>query len=96
MAESSSVPKKSAGFRIRFEPRVEEPPKWFPLVISIGALIVALILGGFVIIFAGGDPMRSYVHIAKASFGNIGVISDTIVKSTPIMLAALACSSLFE
>jgi general nucleoside transport system permease protein len=96
MAESSSIQKKPAGFRIRFEPRVDEPPKWYPVLISIVALIVALILGGFVITFAGGDPIRSYVHIAKASFGNIGVISDTIVKSTPIMLAALACSVAFR
>jgi general nucleoside transport system permease protein len=96
MADSSALPKKSAPYRIRFEPRVEEPPKWFPLVVSIGALIVALILGGFVIYFAGGDPLRSYVHIAKASFGSIGVISDTVVKSTPIMLTALACSIAFR
>ncbi len=96
MAESSTIQKKSTGYRIRFEPRLEEPPKWYPLVISILALIVALILGGFVIAFAGGDPIRSYQHIAKASFGSIGVISDTIVKATPIMLAALACSVAFR
>ena len=48
------------------------------------------------IAFAGGDPIRSYQHIAKASFGDIGVLSDTIVKATPIILAALACSVAFR
>ena len=67
-----------------------------PALVSFGALVVALILGGILITFAGGDAIRSYQHIAKASFGDIGVLSDTIVKATPIMLAALACSVAFR
>src|SRR5262245_48546738 len=56
----------------------------------------ALILGGLVIAFVGGNPFRSYAHIARASFGDIGVLSDTIVKATPIILTALACSIAFR
>ncbi len=41
-------------------------------------------------------PWQSYVHIAEASFGDIGVLSDTIVKATPILLTALACSVAFR
>ena len=96
MAESTSLPKKRTAFRIRIEPHLSEPPAWYPVVVSIGALVLALILGGILIAFAGGDPIRSYVHIAKASFGDIGVLSDTIVKATPILLAALACSVAFR
>ena len=55
-----------------------------------------MILGGILISFAGGDPIASYAHIAKASFGDIGVLSDTIVKATPIILTALACSVAFR
>ena len=91
MTESISI-KKRTPLRIRVEPRLSEPPAWFPAAVSLGAIIVALILGGVLISFAGGDPIRSYIHIAKASFGDIGVLSDTIVKATPIILAALACS----
>jgi ABC-type uncharacterized transport system permease subunit len=64
--------------------------------VSFGAIFIALIIGGILISFAGGDPLRSYQHIAKASFGDIGVLSDTIVKATPIILAALACSVAFR
>ncbi len=95
MAESTSV-KPRMPFRIRIEPRLSEPPAWYPAVISLGALIVALILGGILITFSGGDAIRSYQHIAKASFGDIGVLSDTIVKATPILLAALACAVAFR
>src|SRR6266545_1439428 len=96
MAESASVQKRRTGFRIRLEPRLDVPPAWYPGAISIGAILLALILGGIVIELAGGDAWKSYVHIAAASFGDIGVLSDTIVKATPILLTALACSVAFR
>ena len=83
-------------YRIRIEPRLDQPPGWFPALVSFGAIVVALILGGVVIAFAGGDPFRSYAHIARASFGSIGVFSDTIVKATPLILVGLACSVAFR
>jgi simple sugar transport system permease protein len=55
-----------------------------------------LILGGILIAVAGGNPFASYAHIASASFGDFGVLSDTIVKATPIILTALACSIAFR
>ncbi len=95
MAETS-LQKKGSGFKIRLEPRLEEPPAWFPLFVSLLAIVIALILGGVVISIVGGDPIKSYQHIAKASFGDTGVLSDTIVKATPILLTALACSVAFR
>jgi len=88
--------KRARGFRIKLEPRLKEPPRWFPLAVSAGAILFALILGGIVIALVGGNPFRSYAHIASASFGNVGVLSDTIVKATPISLTALACSVAFR
>ena len=96
MAESTARRRRPGALRIRVEPRLHEPPGWYSPVISLAAIIVALILGGAVISAAGGDPIRSYIHIAEASFGDIGVLSDTIVKATPILLAALACSVAFR
>jgi len=95
MAEST-LAKKRTPLRIKFESRLDEPPVWYPLVVSLSAVVVALILGGIVIAFVGGNPFLSYVHIARASFGSIGVLSDTIVKATPIILTALACSIAFR
>jgi simple sugar transport system permease protein len=78
------------------EKRIKEPPPWFSSLISFIAIIFSLLLGAVVIAYVGGDPIRSYAHIARASFGNIGVISDTIVKATPIILTGLACSVAFR
>ena len=97
MTESTStLPKRRARYRIKIEPRLDQPPAWYPLLVSVSAIIVALILGGMVIASVGGNPFLSYAHIARASVGNIGVLSDTIVKATPLLLAALACSIAFR
>jgi general nucleoside transport system permease protein len=96
IAPSPVSQRRQLPFRIIVEPRLNVPPGWFPLAVNVFALIIALFIGGLVILFAGGDPIASYLHIADASFGNIGVISDTIVKSTPIIFTALACSIAFR
>lgn len=87
-----------AGFplRISIETRLKEPPRWYPFVVSLAAIVFALFIGGIVIYMAGGDPIRSYIHIADASFGSVGVFSDTIVKATPLILVGLACAVAFR
>jgi ABC-type uncharacterized transport system permease subunit len=99
MSESAPVSSTHARrfpYRIQIEPRLSEPPRWFPAAVSVGAIIIALLVGGILISIAGGDPIRSYIHIAEASFGNIGVLSDAIVKATPILLTSLACAIAFR
>jgi simple sugar transport system permease protein len=100
MAETITSNRQSSRFRLPYriwlEPRLEQPPRWFPALVSLGAIIFALFLGGIIIAFAGGDPFLSYAHIARASFGNLGVFSDTIVKATPLILVGLACSVAFS
>jgi general nucleoside transport system permease protein len=88
--------KRRLPFRIRFEKRITEAPRWYPFAVSLGAIVFALFLGGIVISLTGGDPLRSYAYIARASFGNIGVFSDTLVKATPLILVGLACSIAFR
>ena len=96
MAVTSSTAK---GFRFPFTIRVEQLlgiPKWLPFATTIGALIVALMIGGVVIQLGGGHPLRSYQHILKAAFGSVGVFNDTLVKSTPLILVGLACALAFR
>jgi simple sugar transport system permease protein len=95
MAESSLIKKRRA-WRIKVEPRLEEPSTRHTLLVTLGAVAIALLLGGIVISFVGGNPILTYIYIARASFGNIGVLSDTIVKATPIILTALACAVAFR
>ena len=92
----AAAPKAVLPFSIRIEPHLKEPPAWYPPLVSLGAVVVALVIGGGVIALAGGDPIGSYRHIGEASFGSWGVFSDTLVKATPLLLVGLACSLAFR
>lgn len=83
-------------FRIELEPRLVQPPRWYPWVLSLLSVVVALLIGAIVLALAGGNPWASYAHIARASFGDIGVFSDTLVKAIPLMLVGLACTLAFR
>lgn len=97
MSEITSVPQgKKGGFKIKFEPRLNEPSGGLSALLSFLAVIIAFLIGALVIAMAGGDPWASYVHIAKASFGSWGVFSDTMVKAIPLMLTGLACTVAFR
>jgi simple sugar transport system permease protein len=92
----TSAPGWKLPFKIKIENRVEDPPRWLSPVLSIAAVIVALLIGAIVIWVAGGDPWGVYTHIAKYSLGSVGVLSDTLVKAIPLMLVGLACSIAFR
>lgn len=95
-ARKESAPKWKFPYRIKIENRVEDPPGWLSPVLSIVAVIIALLIGAVVIWVGGGDPWGVYTHIAKYSFGSVGVLSDTMVKAIPLMLVGLACSIAFR
>jgi len=99
MADTETIQtatKSRLPFLIRIEPRIEDPPKWFSPLLSIIAVVFALLIGAFVIWIGGGEPWKVYTHIAKYSLGSIGVLSDTLVKAIPLMLVGLACSIAFR
>jgi ABC-type uncharacterized transport system permease subunit len=77
------------------EPRVTAP-RWLSPAATITAVLAALVAGGVVLAIAGGDPIRSYIHSFNAAFGSVGVLSDTLVKATPLILTGLACAIAFR
>ncbi|GAP07823.1 nucleoside ABC transporter membrane protein [Anaerolinea thermolimosa] len=83
-------------FQVILEPRLEEPPRWYPWFITILAVVIALLIGAVILALAGGNPWATYAHIGRAAFGNLGVLSDTMVKAIPLMIVGLACSLAFR
>jgi simple sugar transport system permease protein len=83
-------------YRLVMEPRLKEVPRWMSPLVSLGAIVVALIMGGVILVAVGGDPFATYAHIARASFGSLGVFSDTLVKAAPLILVGLACTLAFR
>lgn len=80
---------------IRLERRLEVP-RWLPVMTTIGAVIVALVISGVILWIAEGDPIQIFVHILRSSFGSLGVLSDTLVMATPLILTGLACALAFR
>ncbi len=80
---------------LSLEPRTDAP-RWFAGAMTLAALAFALLVSGLIIWLVGGDPVRSFTHILVAAFGSVGVISDTLVKATPLILTGLACALAFR
>jgi simple sugar transport system permease protein len=83
-------------FTITFEKRVEDYPKWMPAATSIGSVVVAFIISGLLLKMVGGEPIRVMKFFFEATFGSWAVISDTLVKATPLILVGLACTVAFK
>ncbi len=95
--ESTAIKQRSLRipFRIRLEQRMFIP-RWLPIASSLGAVVVALIIGGVILWASGGNPFRSYAHVLRAAFGNLGVFNDTLVKASPLIMIGLACTLAFR
>lgn len=82
-------------FAVKIEPRLTTP-RWLSPLVSLAAILVALLLGAIVLWLVGGNPIAVYRHIGKAAFGDLGVFSDTLTMATPLILVGLACSLAFR
>ena len=82
-------------FAIVSEQRLEVPG-WLPLATTLGAVAVALVISGLLIALVGGDPVGTFQHILVSAFGDVGVLSDTLVKATPLIFTGLACALAFR
>ncbi len=83
-------------YRIKFENRTTDIPKWMPLATSLGAVVVAFIISGIVLKLIGGQPMLVFKFFFNAAFGSWGAFSDILVKATPLILIGLGCSVAFK
>jgi general nucleoside transport system permease protein len=83
-------------YQIKIEPRLHVVSKRYTLFVTLAAVVFALILGALILLIVGGNPIMAYAHIANASFGSIGVFSDTLVKAIPLILVGVACALAFQ
>ena len=54
------------------------------------ALILALVLGGFIMLTCGYNPVEAYASILKGAFIGKKAICQTLVQATPLIFAGLA------
>jgi general nucleoside transport system permease protein len=60
-----------------------------PLLISVGALLVTLILFGIFLAFDGLNPLDVYEEMFRGAFGTWFSFQNTLQRSAPLMLTAL-------
>ena len=54
------------------------------------SVILVLILGATLLIWAGVNPARAYMEIIKGSFGSFYNFSEVLVRATPLILCGLS------
>lgn len=83
-------------YSLQLEKRVEDIPRWLPAATSVGSVVLAFIISGIVLKLIGGQPLVVLRFFYEATFASWPVISDTLVKATPLILTGLACTVAFK
>lgn len=60
------------------------------------AVLTAMIVGGIVILLAGGNPLAAYIGLFQGAFGSAKALSETAVWATPYIFAGLAVALAFK
>jgi simple sugar transport system permease protein len=81
--------------QIKIEPRLEIP-RWLSPVSIVIAILVALVIGAIPLAWGGLNPVSAYYQMFKAGFFESYSLSDTLVKSTPLILAGLGVAIAFR
>ena len=66
------------------------------LSIPLLAIIAAFIIGTFVLLATGYDPISTYRALLQGAFGGLNNISDTLLAATPLIFTGLAVAFAFR
>lgn len=80
---------------IRFESR-GRVPTWVNVVVPLGSIALALVVGGIVLAATGHNPFTTYHDIVKASITQPGAFAQTLVSMTPLLFTGLAAAMAFR
>jgi simple sugar transport system permease protein len=85
----------SPTFRLRVE-RVPAPSRGTTALVSVLSLLLALLTGGIVLALAGENPLRVYGAMLSGALGSWNGVAETLVKTTPLLLAGLGVAVAFR
>ena len=64
--------------------------------IRIAAILLALVVGGLVILISGNNPVQGYATIVEGALGKTSGIRQTVKNFIPLLGAALAIAPCFK
>ena len=76
--------------------RIPAPSRAAALLVPPVSILLALIAGGLVLLFAGQDPLAVYAAMFSGAFGSGYGLSETLVKTIPLLLAGLGVAIAFR
>ncbi|MEJ2491268.1 MAG: ABC transporter permease [Desulfuromonadales bacterium] len=60
------------------------------------SILVALFVAGFLLLAAGVNPLQAYFEIVREALGSLYGLSETLVKTTPLIFTSLGVSLAFR
>ena len=80
---------------MRLERRTHTPVS-LALAAPIGAIAAALVLAGMLIAIAGAPVLQAYQHMLVGAFGSRLAVTETLTRTTPLILTGLAAAVAFR
>ncbi|GIV81979.1 MAG: hypothetical protein KatS3mg051_1333 [Anaerolineae bacterium] len=69
---------------------------WDNVVQAVLSLVLALLVGGVLLVVSGRDPIAAYRSLYHGAFGTTDRFTETLVKATPLLLVAVSVSICFR
>ncbi len=92
-AEVAAMPR--AGLSLRLERRLTTP-RWLDFLAPVVSLLLALVVIAALFRVLGVDPVVAYQRIFRGAFGSLYGLSETVVKSIPLMLCGVGLTLAFR
>lgn len=80
---------------IKFEKR-KDTSRVFKTAAPFLSVLLALFTAGVIMLFAGVNPLQAYTGMLQESLGSVYGISETLLKSTPLIFTGLGVSLAFR
>jgi ABC-type uncharacterized transport system permease subunit len=76
--------------------RVPVAPRGSVAIITLASLLAALVFGGVVLALSGENPLTVYRAMLNGALGSWNGVAETLVKTTPLLLAGLGVAVAFR
>lgn len=93
--EPSAAGAPAPRLRWRIERRTDVSALWNTLAIVL-AVLAAFLVAAILLLTAKADPLEAFVALFNGAFGSWRAVTETLVKSTPLILTGLATAIAFR
>jgi general nucleoside transport system permease protein len=75
---------------------IQNESLWRTLAVQVVAVLLALLIGGIIILLSGANPLEAYAALFKGSLGSVKALGRTLEKATPMLFSGLAVAFAFK